>query len=810
MRALKALVTVLAVVAGILSVPSAAAAAGLVHSTSSLSMVGPTGQAREWSALAGDQIEILSPTTESFHLRAEAPDGSYQDVTIRAPFGERLTLGTYEGASSSSWGVGSDDPYIAMASDGTWQEGTGRFTIHDLPEDPSGSSYWFTFDFSNRNGRWFGEGRYRVRTTGAELLVTPGQVSWPDEYPGRTAEVAPVTLTAQGSAPVVVEDVAVTAGATEFSVESTDCTVLDPGESCRVRLGFTPTSPGLRTGTVTIRDSTSSGVHTVSVKGRGVPGTTSWTLDSPPNDGVGGDGRGVLTPDDYLMSASVTPTSLGFAFETRPGVTAPTDFDYGDALFRTDPEHPFEAGQTYTVADPTYADPYAMPKMSVTLNSIRCNRVYGVFTVVEVNYAHGLLQSAEVDFEQQCTDTQGTLTGTIKWRADQVPSNPPPGDVTAPEPVTGLQAVATSTDPFLLTWEDTTSTDWADVVVRGAAGSTPPGTPEEGYAVYRGRLPQARVNDLAMVGEHSFSVFTRDLVGNVGGAATITVPDMVPPDPVSGLRIDVHGDEAHLSWTAPTAPDFDHAFVRARRWPDDPSGGQVIQVGQATSATVPGVDGDTRWRLEVFTVDESGNVDRGTSVMAERTYATWTRSPSSLTCGEEVVLEGDLSDVYETWAKFYAPVVLQSRAPGENWVDTAERTTGLYGGYRFPVSPCTATEYRIRYDGERHHLATVSEPVTLRVAPRIGLTASPSEAPRGTRFVLTAKVAPAQEGLTTKLQRLRSSGWSTVATKPLADTGRVRFAVRPASRGKLTYRVVTPRTDLLLRGTSAKRTLTVT
>lgn len=801
MRAKGLILLVMAVLAALLTNPGAAGAAAAVE-VSTFTLVGPGG-AREWSH-PDYSVETSRQSSRSLIVRVMDGYEELVSLHVEAPWEEPLTVGTYDGATSRLWPPRRrEDPSIRMSFRSSSLEGSGRFTIYEVPESGNGD-VWLTFEFHSRLGEsWFGEARSGIRVPETGLGVTPARVAWPDEYPGRTGDVAPVTLTARGDAPVEIHDVAVTAGASEFAVKSHDCTVLAPGESCRVELAFTPTSPGLRTGTVTIRDSTAAGVHSVTVSGQGIPGVSSWTLDSPPSAGMGGVGRGaVVDPASYHLSGMGTPTRFDFAFDVRDGVEPPTDFRDGSAIFATDAEHPLVAGQTFTGAT-RYGFSTAMPQMEVSLNHIGCNSSTGQFTVREATYDGDRMRSAEIDFEQRCSDRNGTLKGTIKWRADQGPTAPPPpGDVTAPAPVTGLRAVATQFDPFVLVWDDSVSSDWADVVVRGAPGGVPPQSPQDGYAVYRGRLTSTVVNELALVGEHSFSVFTRDMVGNVSAPATITVQDMVPPQPATNVKVDTHDDVVDLSWDDPVAPDWDHAFVTVADWP---GGGnqRTIDVGRATSATVAGVDGSSHVTFTVSVADTAGNVNKGTRVFADRTDSTFVSSASRVTCGQQIMLEGKLSDQLETYAKFFGPIVLQSRNSADQpWVDQQEYR-GLYGYSTFYVTPCANTEYRTRYDGELHHLRNTSAPVTVLAAPSMHLAAVRDSGPLGTRFPLVTRVTPKQQGLPMVLQRRTGTGWRTIRTKPLDERGVARFVVTPGWRGTFSFRVVSPANPSLLRAVTA-------
>ncbi len=114
-----------------------------------------------------------------------------------------------------------------------------------------------------------------------------------------------------------------------------------------------------------------------------------------------------------------------------------------------------------------------------------------------------------------------TLRGAWSGVRAVVVSTPP--DVHAPGPVTSL-AANTDEGPtgLLLAWHNPSDVDLAEVIVRRAPGSVPPPTAADGEPiVLTSPLAQAAHDTGLTPGTaYSYSVFTKDAVGNVSGTPT--------------------------------------------------------------------------------------------------------------------------------------------------------------------------------------------------------------------------------------------------------------------------------------------------
>ncbi len=100
----------------------------------------------------------------------------------------------------------------------------------------------------------------------------------------------------------------------------------------------------------------------------------------------------------------------------------------------------------------------------------------------------------------------------------------PTRDSTPPGPVTELSMTGNSTHSISLSWTNPTDADFAGVLIRRAAGDTPPITAKDGalVAVLGSRTAAFTDKHLSVARTYSYAVFPRDKKRNVGVAATLT------------------------------------------------------------------------------------------------------------------------------------------------------------------------------------------------------------------------------------------------------------------------------------------------
>jgi hypothetical protein len=90
-----------------------------------------------------------------------------------------------------------------------------------------------------------------------------------------TAVARVLTITNEGDAPLTIQDVTIGGGnAVDFTIEANTCTgsVLQAGESCTVRVQFSPTTKGPRTATLAFSDNAADSPQVVGLSGEGYQG----------------------------------------------------------------------------------------------------------------------------------------------------------------------------------------------------------------------------------------------------------------------------------------------------------------------------------------------------------------------------------------------------------------------------------------------------------------------------------------------------------------------------------------------------------
>ena len=123
----------------------------------------------------------------------------------------------------------------------------------------------------------------------------------PLSVPALTSQSETITVTNNGDKQLLLT--ASLEGGSDFSSSSGCSAALDPGKTCPITITFSPTVTGQRTGTLTIKDSTSGIERTLSLSGTGLQGT-----GNPPPGAKNGLVQGGLLP---VSGATVQMYAVG-------------------------------------------------------------------------------------------------------------------------------------------------------------------------------------------------------------------------------------------------------------------------------------------------------------------------------------------------------------------------------------------------------------------------------------------------------------------------------------------------------------------
>ena len=164
--------------------------------------------------------------------------------------------------------------------------------------------------------------------TGPPVTVSPTSLLWGTVVLGATGPAKAVTLTNTGSVTLNISSIA-TSGDFALAASTKPCgSTLAAGKSCIIKVTFTPTALGTRTGTLTLTDNSPSSPQTVALSGTGgVPVKLTPVAATFPKEPVGVSslakvftlknlqavaltGISVATTGDFSVSATTCATSL--------------------------------------------------------------------------------------------------------------------------------------------------------------------------------------------------------------------------------------------------------------------------------------------------------------------------------------------------------------------------------------------------------------------------------------------------------------------------------------------------------------------
>lgn len=442
--------------------------------------------------------------------------GEEFEFRFAAPSGQTLEPGSYDDAEREQFQTPGHAGLDVSGEGRGCNSLNGRFIVYDAPADLS--RLWIVFEqhCEGNEHASFGEIKYNEPSDGSGLMVAPDRIRWPDTYPKVWRQAVPVTLVNTGVVPIDVNSADITQDPDDFAVQDNDCTVIAPGSSCAVVVNFRPASPGPRSGTLTIADSTIAGTHDVELSGSGQSGYTSWDIHSQTGDVIGLGQDYSYWPGDSTTYGDGNDSQIHLDMLPNNGTDATDEsMDFVSSTGR-----PMRPGNTYQVHERT-PDDIDTAAMGMTIGPRGCTIDRGWFTVDQVSYGPGGgVTSFAARFEQHCAGIKPGLVGSVAWRAAR-PAKPVPIDRTPPGPATSLRAAAT-VGSMHLAWNDPKNADYERTVVRMVKGTTPPASPSAGTAVYVGTAGHTALH-LIPGHAYSFAAFPEDTERNVGRRATLTL-----------------------------------------------------------------------------------------------------------------------------------------------------------------------------------------------------------------------------------------------------------------------------------------------
>ncbi len=161
--------------------------------------------------------------------------------------------------------------------------------------------------------------------------------------------------------------------------------------------------------------------------------------------------------------------------------------------------------------------------------------------------------------------------------------------------MTGLAVTGATTTSITLSWTNPGDGDLAGVMIRRAAGSTPPSSPTSGTLVTQKSGTSHTDSGLSPGTQYAYAVFAYDEVPNYSTGATMTgttsePPDTTPPGPVTGVGATKTATTVKLTWTNPGAADFAGVVIRRAQGPTaptTPTGGTAVSSSRHRAPRTP-------------------------------------------------------------------------------------------------------------------------------------------------------------------------------------------------------------------------------
>jgi hypothetical protein len=215
-------------------------------------------------------------------------------------------------------------------------------------------------------------------------------------------------------------------------------------------------------------------------------------------------------------------------------------------------------------------------------------------------------------------------------------------DMTPPGPVSVVTATPASTS-VALNWSNPTDADFAGVMIRRAAGSTPPSSATAGTLVTdtTGTATGFTDTGLSPSTQYSYALFAHDAVPNYATAVTrvvttLAAPDTTPPGPVTSVGSTATATSVALSWTNPTDADFAGVMIRRASGSTPPSSATAGTLvtdtsGTATGFTDTGLSPATQYSYALFAHDAVPNHATAATRAVTTLAAPDTTPPGSVT-----------------------------------------------------------------------------------------------------------------------------------------------------------------------------------
>ena len=212
--------------------------------------------------------------------------GHDDSLSLRAPAGEDLAVGTYTGAEPGAYPENGQPRLDATCG----HHYDGRFTVHELAWGAGGeldraaiSIDYSCNDVAGQPPRrdYHAEIRYSSTIDAAAITIEPHRIEYPERFTDTSSNAKPVTITNPGTVPMTLHSLSLGGpNPGQFALVEDECSgqTIAPGGRCIFKVRFQPTSGGAKEAHVIIDDTaTHFGRHWLKLFGTGVvPKAEAW------------------------------------------------------------------------------------------------------------------------------------------------------------------------------------------------------------------------------------------------------------------------------------------------------------------------------------------------------------------------------------------------------------------------------------------------------------------------------------------------------------------------------------------------------
>ncbi|HZX08712.1 S8 family serine peptidase [Kribbella sp.] len=364
-----------------------------------------------------------------------------------------------------------------------------------------------------------------------------------------------------------------------------------------------------------------------------------------------------------------------------------------------------------------------------------------------------------------------------------------PADLGVGAPLTSTPTVtfAADMDPALIT-SDTV------FLQNGKTGAVVPGTVAYDATTRRATItPNAPLVEATpyriTVTLGAFAANTRDS----GWSSVFSTVDLTPQKLTtftgSGAYL-----AANLAWTIPPTPDLDQVIVRRNvgSKAPTPTTGTLVYAGTGTSVKNTGLAQNTTYTYGAWVLDRTGHYSPIAVKQLLGMKSGIATTSTLVNYGGSITIKGSTLRIdNKAYAGLPVNVYVRPKTSSKFTLLAALKTTST-GTLAVVTKPAVSSVYMLTFPGNADLMGTRTADITVQVAPTISAVLSPTAIKLGKSTAISGYVAPAHAGKPVYLQQYGNKVWKSIASVKLSTSGKYAFGIRPATRGKIAYRIWFP------------------